>query len=161
MRTAFLFTTLGIAALSLLCSAPHKVQAFDYQAYGGPSGRVGSISTTPTPAANPAPPITYVVVVYPMYRPAAPAPVVVGAYDNSFTPRTMFVPVGATVVWTNNGRHTHTITGDDKNWDSGDLAPGASYAAMFTRPGTFHYHCLHHKGMKGTIVVGSGSGSGY
>jgi len=150
MRTVFL-----VAALGLLCSAPQKANA---QTYGGPSGRAGSMSSTPYPASSQGPPVVYVVVLYPASRSARSAPVSIGAYDNSFTPRTLYVPVGATVVWTNHGRHTHTVTADDSSWGSGDLAPDRSYAVMFTLPGKFHYHCGHHKGMKGTVVVGSGTG---
>jgi plastocyanin len=47
-------------------------------------------------------------------------------------------------------------------WDSGDLAPGASYSATFTRPGTYYYYCRHHTNdkMQGAIVVENGPAKG-
>jgi len=155
------FVIIALAALCPLCTAPQKANAFDHQSYGGPTGRVGSISTTPYPPAGREPPVAYVVVVYPVYRSALPAPVVIGAYDSSFTPRTHYVRVGTTVTWVNYGSRTYSVTADDSSWGSGDLAPGAAYAVMFTQPGTFRYHCRHHKGMVGTVVVDGGSSTGY
>jgi plastocyanin len=77
----------------------------------------------------------------------------VGVYDDVFESRVTVVPAGSTVVWSNNGKRTHTVTSADSSWDSGDLAPGASYSRRFLTPGTYHFHCRHHAGMRGTIVV--------
>lgn len=60
---------------------------------------------------------------------------------------------------TSAGRHTHTVTSKDGRWDSGDIPDGGSYSATFQHPGTYYY-CRHHKGMEGTIVVGSGAAGG-
>jgi plastocyanin len=93
----------------------------------------------------------------PTYSTARPTTVVsVGAYDNRFEPRTIQVQPGTTVRWVNQGRHAHTITSDNRSWDSGDLRPGQVYSATFKLPGTYTYYCRHHTGdrMEGTIVVG-------
>jgi len=89
--------------------------------------------------------------------------VMVAAFDNYFEPKLINVQPGTTVRWVNRGRHAHTVTADDDRWDSGDIAPGASYTATFQRPGTYYYYCRHHTGdkMQGTIVVGSGGRGGY
>jgi plastocyanin len=80
--------------------------------------------------------------------------VTVGAYDNSFQPATITVSPGTTVQWVSYGRDTHTVTSDDRLWDSGDIRPGSSYAATFAQPGTYYYHCCHHRQeMRGTIIV--------
>ena len=81
--------------------------------------------------------------------------VAVAIQDNAFQPPTISVQPGSTVRWTNNGSHNHTVTAQDNSWDSGDIAPGATYSATFQRPGTYAYYCRHHAGMQGTIVVGS------
>ena len=81
----------------------------------------------------------------------------VSIQDNSFQPPTITVQPGSTVRWTNNGSHNHTVTAQDNSWDSGDIAPGATYSATFQRPGTYSFYCRHHAGMQGTIVVGGGS----
>ena len=123
----------------------------------------------------------------PMYYPSAPAPglapramppiptvpapsttaATVAAADNRFEPPTLNVAPGTTVRWTNRGTHKHTVTDRDGKFDSGDIAPGATYSATFSTPGTYRYYCKHHKGMEGTIVVGEpgktpagGSGGG-
>jgi plastocyanin len=98
----------------------------------------------------------------------AAASVTVSAYDDYFQPATITVAPGTTVRWINYGRHTHTVMSNDGRWNSGDIQPGASYAATFTQPGTYSYHCCHHRPeMQGTVIVSpvgtapSGQMSGY
>lgn len=79
----------------------------------------------------------------------------VAAADGKFEPAQLNVPPGTTVQWTNRGKQKHTVTSDKGLWDSGDLDPGATYSRTFDSPGTYTYNCRHHKGMTGTIVVGS------
>jgi plastocyanin len=89
--------------------------------------------------------------------PARPTTIVsVAMYDNRFEPQTISVQPGTTVRWTNAGTHNHTVTAQNQSWDSGDIAPGATYSATFQRPGTYHFYCRHHDGMQGSIVVGRG-----
>ena len=73
--------------------------------------------------------------------------------DNSFTPGAVTVPRGGTVVWRNTSSMVHTVTGD--GFDSGSLAPGASYRRTFSTPGSHPYHCVPHRqaGMVGQVVV--------
>jgi len=78
----------------------------------------------------------------------------VNAADDRFDPPTLTVAPGTTVRWTNTGHHPHTVTDRGGKFDSGDVAPGATYSATFSTPGTYRYYCKHHKGMEGTIVVG-------
>jgi len=78
--------------------------------------------------------------------------------DNAFEPHSIRVPVGSTLRWVNYGRHVHTVSSNDDfwDWDSGDLPPGRAFSVTFDQPGTYRYHCKHHPGMEGTIIVGSG-----
>jgi plastocyanin len=86
--------------------------------------------------------------------PEAAAAAQVGLRDNAFEPRTVTVPAGTTVQWTNRGQRPHTVTSDAGAWDSGSVAPGASYSYKFTQPGTYPYHCGHHPmEMRGVVVV--------
>jgi len=87
------------------------------------------------------------------------ATVTVDIQDNAFRPERISVRPGATVRWVNDGQHAHTVTAQDGRWDSGDIAPGASYSQTFRSPGTYDYYCRHHKGMKGTVVVGDAAGA--
>jgi len=83
----------------------------------------------------------------------------------SFTPKTLTVPVGATVTWVNNEAVTHTVTSDAGIFESGNLTKGNSYKYTFTGVGSFPYHCTFHSGMTGTIIVSAntttGTGTGY
>ncbi|HZQ37563.1 MAG TPA: cupredoxin family copper-binding protein [Dehalococcoidia bacterium] len=84
--------------------------------------------------------------------PAAPLPVGIAGF--AFTPATLHVPVGGSVVWTNNDAVTHTVTPDAGGIDAHELAPGAGFTQTFNTAGTFSYHCAIHPFMKGSIVVG-------
>ena len=74
--------------------------------------------------------------------------------DFSFTPQTVTIQVGDTVVWTNAGG-THTVTGDGADPFCGATAVPVSCSETFTNAGTFPYHCNFHQsfGMVGTVIV--------
>jgi plastocyanin len=71
----------------------------------------------------------------------------------AFGPASVTVAAGQTVTWTNADRVPHTVTADGGAWNSGPLAPGASFSFTPTRPGTYAYHCSIHPFMRGTVVV--------
>ncbi len=81
--------------------------------------------------------------------------VTVSIVDNAFTPKTITVPVGTTVRWTNNGNlpHTVTSTSNPKAFDSGTLNPGDSFEFTFKTAGQFPYRCSIHPSMTGTVIV--------
>jgi plastocyanin len=70
-----------------------------------------------------------------------------------FSPATLTIAVGSTVIWKNTSQVAHTVTSDDGTFDSGDLPAGATFRYTFTTPGTFHYTCAYHPWMTGTIIV--------
>jgi plastocyanin/uncharacterized membrane protein YozB (DUF420 family) len=75
-----------------------------------------------------------------------------------FVPAELTVPVGTTVVWTNDERAKHTATADDGLFDSGDQSLGDSYSYTFLEPGIYPYYCRYHGdlggvGMAGAILV--------
>ena len=71
----------------------------------------------------------------------------------AFTPREVTVPAGKPVTWVfDDGGLEHTVTADDKSFDSGRHSSG-SYPKIFSAPGTVAYHCEVHTRMKGTITV--------
>jgi plastocyanin len=75
----------------------------------------------------------------------------------AFSPPTLSVPAGATVVWVN-GNLIHTVTADDGSFDSGFLYNGETFSVDFPTPGIYAYYCVPHGtpggiGMAGTIVV--------
>src|SRR5262249_36783899 len=94
------------------------------------------------------------------------AVVEVGAYDKvGFNPKSLTLMPGTIVRWVNYGKENHTVTSDDGLFDSGPIAPGATFFVLFYKRGTYHCTCrLHGKmGMVGTVVVRSdvASSSGY
>lgn len=84
---------------------------------------------------------------------AAAASVAAGMRALTFSPARIEIAAGATVAWTNQDPVAHTVTGDDGSWDSGVVAPGATWRRRFDRPGTYSFHCTPHPFMKGVVVV--------
>ena len=58
---------------------------------------------------------------------------------------------GAAVTWLNSDSMAHTVTADDRSWDSGSILPGGRYTRFFPLSGTFNYHCSIHPSMTGSI----------
>jgi plastocyanin len=71
-----------------------------------------------------------------------------------FSPNPIQITVGSTVTWTNSTAPTHTSTSDTGAWNTGNIAPGATSAAVaFPTAGTFPYHCAIHPSMTGSVIV--------
>ena len=77
----------------------------------------------------------------------------VSIVNMSFTPASITVSPGTTVKWNNNDNMTHTVTGDDNSFDSGNISAGSSFSRTFSVVGTYTYHCTIHPSMTGTVVV--------
>jgi plastocyanin len=71
----------------------------------------------------------------------------------TFSPNRIEITAGTTVTWTNNDPLVHTISADDKSWDSGAVEPGKTWSHTFTQPGEYSFHCTPHPFMKGVVVV--------
>ncbi len=85
--------------------------------------------------------------------------------DFEFQPKTITVPVGTTVTWTNGGTKKHSATADDGSFDTDLLTPGQSKSVKFDKPGKFAYYCKLHGGpggskMSGVIEVTAGGAAG-
>ncbi len=89
----------------------------------------------------------------PATTPSVSDQVAVAISDFKFDPQTVNVPVGGSVVWTNNDGQQHTATSAG-NFDAGAIDPQASVPVTFDTPGTFTYICSFHPFMTGTVVVG-------
>ena len=81
-----------------------------------------------------------------------PATVSVTIKDFEFTPATVTIKVGDTVIWTNDGPSTHTVTADDGSFASGNLW-NDTFSHTFETAGTFTYHCSISRFMTGTVIV--------
>ena len=71
----------------------------------------------------------------------------------NYDPATVTVPPGGTVVWLNKGKEDHSVTADDRSFDSGLKKSGATFSRVFPRSGTYTYHCQPHPWMKGLVEV--------
>jgi plastocyanin len=107
-------------------------------------------STTTVPAvvpettATPADPTTTVA--------ATGGEAAVAIADFTFTPSEIRVPVGGSVVWTNNDAQPHTATSAGV-FDAGSIQPQTSVTVDFPVAGSFAYICSFHPFMTGTVVV--------
>ncbi|MFF1908705.1 cupredoxin domain-containing protein [Kitasatospora sp. NPDC058218] len=71
-----------------------------------------------------------------------------------FEPAALTLSPGATLTVTNQDSTAHTLTADDKSFDTGTIAPGAT--ATITAPqqsGPHAYICTIHPFMHGTLTV--------
>lgn len=69
-----------------------------------------------------------------------------------FQPETLTVRRGDRITWVNRDLVPHTATAA-KGFDSGTLAPGASWSVTVQKTGTQRYACALHPMMKATLTV--------
>lgn len=76
--------------------------------------------------------------------------------SNRFSPENAVVPVGATVVWVNEGGSHNTVS-EDGLWTSGPASgeEGEQFEFTFEEAGEYGYYCNPHRslGMTGTVRV--------
>ena len=72
-----------------------------------------------------------------------------------FSPSTLSLHRGDSVLVTNKDSTDHTFTISSLGKDSGNMTAGDSYRLTFSTSGTFNFVCTYHEslGMKGTITV--------
>ena len=71
----------------------------------------------------------------------------------AFSPATITVKSGATVVWTNDDSVDHTVSFQNNGISSADLGTNDTFSHTFTTPGTYNYLCTIHPFMHGTVIV--------
>ena len=71
----------------------------------------------------------------------------------AFVPAAIQIAVGDTVTWENYDTAPHTVTGDNGEFDSGNLNTDQTFSHTFDAAGTFAYHCNIHPNMTGSVVV--------
>jgi|ERR1051326_670126 plastocyanin len=70
-----------------------------------------------------------------------------------YSPASLPIAVGDTVVWTNSDDHDHTVVADDGSFNSGNIGNGGSFRHTFKKKGKFAYSCTYHPRMKGSVTV--------
>ena len=71
----------------------------------------------------------------------------------AFSPSSITINVGDTIVWTNYDSASHTVTSNDGTFDSGGISTGNTFSFTFTSAGTFNYYCSPHPNMTGSVTV--------
>ena len=89
-----------------------------------------------------------------------PPPVPAGATlvfisNFTFSPATVHVKAGNSIAWVNCEPTAipHTATGDNGQFNTGSLNPGAASVQSFPTAGSMPYHCNIHPSMKASEVV--------
>lgn len=70
-----------------------------------------------------------------------------------FRPAVLVIARGDRVTWINRDLVPHTATAKSGAFNSGNIAPGASWTFIARKAGTFAYFCSYHPTMKGRITI--------
>lgn len=76
--------------------------------------------------------------------------------NNRFVSDFLVVPVGSTVVFTNeesDPTRNHDVSAFDGSFYSPSLLPGESWTYTFTAEGFYQYYCSFHENMEAAILV--------
>jgi plastocyanin len=82
---------------------------------------------------------------------ADPNTIVVKNFD--FSPMSLTVPAGTTVIWLNLDGEPHTVVSVEGLFRSGGLDQNDTFSFTFDKAGTYQFVCSIHPQMRGTIVV--------
>jgi plastocyanin len=131
---------IGIAVLATVFSALTVTSGVEEVfAFGMP------LRTTATPAFEPAAQAA---------TQAVAGKIVEVKVDNfSFSPQTITVAPGTTVIWTNRDDIPHTVVSDDKVFKSKVLDTDEKFSFTFDKAGSFPYFCSVHPKMTGKVIV--------
>ena len=73
--------------------------------------------------------------------------------EYAFTPQSLTVAKGATVVWTNKDETPHNVVAGGKQFKSPALDTNESFRFTFAEAGPFPYVCALHPHMTGIVTV--------
>lgn len=82
-------------------------------------------------------------------KPAA----IVHINDFKYNPTPVTVNTGDTVEFINDDSEAHTVTADDKSFDSGGMDTSDTWSHTFTKAGKYTYFCALHPWMKAVVIV--------
>lgn len=88
--------------------------------------------------------------------PASPAgtpEVLVEIKKYAYSPDSITVPAGTTVIWRNLDSVSHTVTAASGKFDSGIINRDKNFSYTFKDPGTYDYYCTIHPYMKAQVIV--------
>jgi plastocyanin len=70
-----------------------------------------------------------------------------------FSPATLEVKAGDTVIWKNKDPFPHNVTAENRSFRSGDIQSGQSWKFRAGKKGVFPYVCTLHPNMKAVLSV--------
>ena len=70
-----------------------------------------------------------------------------------FTPKKLVVAPGDTILWKNFDLFPHTVTADDKSWDSGTIESNGQWQTVVKKDMLTTYFCQFHPNMKAQISI--------
>ena len=70
-----------------------------------------------------------------------------------FSPATLDIRVGDTVIWRNKDPFPHNVAADNKGFRSGEIPAGHSWSFTARKKGEFTYVCTLHPNMKAAVAV--------
>jgi plastocyanin len=73
----------------------------------------------------------------------------------AYSPMSVAAAPGDTVVFINRDVTPHTATSKQGGWDSGPIAPGASWRLVVKKESAAPYACTFHPTMKATLSTGT------
>jgi plastocyanin len=94
-------------------------------------------------------------VALPLAAPAdTPAPTTLVHIKNfMFVPATVTVAPGTAITFVNDDEEPHTVTANDKSFDSEGLDTNQKFTHTFAKAGTYMFFCEVHPYMHGTVIV--------
>ena len=81
------------------------------------------------------------------------APALVHIKNFMFVPAALTVASGAAVTFVNDDQEPHTVTANDKSFDSEGLDTNQKFTHTFAKAGTYLFFCEVHPYMRGTVIV--------
>jgi plastocyanin len=86
---------------------------------------------------------------------ATPEQAAVLMQDNFFSPRDVTIATGGSVTWTNAGQRVHNAASafPESAFDGPLLGANDAFTHSFTSTGIYHYDCVLHADMSGTVTV--------
>jgi nitrite reductase (NO-forming) len=156
--------TLALMLLSLSVASSIAISTPNYASAQGDTGQVGggnATNATMTGAAGNATNATTTGAAGGNATTTNSVSIVPGSSSlttDAYQPNPVQVSVGTTVTWTNNDAQPHTATSGenvtpDGRFDTGIMAPAATFDFTFTEAGEYPYFCLLHPNMVGTVSV--------
>src|SRR6266700_40116 len=111
-----------------------------------PAGTPTATTITDTPTPTPT-------VITPTPTPKPPVTKTIIVLGTGYSPSTVTVPPGSTLIFKSNSDIDHTVTQTNGSTFDKVIPAHGTITLKLTKPGTYKYYCTYHPFMTGTIIV--------